>query len=726
MKVAGLELLGLRAYKQLHLPNLHCPLMTIVDYRGYRLLAACTLPLSRTSLVYGSADAGRTVHCDDDEMNQLMSQAGQMLNLKPHRTGSSGEAMIFGPCDIEGHRGNDRRLYVLDTARVFPPESPISHVLAIYLPADDERTMRSWRVAINVWRDSVSLRAGFLCSDDRRIACGENWVYLSPIAAELNRRASLVVGTEVYGDAVLLMQLRGHHLYHLVRPELLRSNSVPVSSDAFSYFGRWDANANNSEARQMSARIMNECIPRLVRKIVRGSVSPASVLELRDLMHEHGINIRYMGVLRAQLPQAHYDHLRSLLLTAMITRVVKAQFRARWRALKGVHDHEFKQLVVDVFNTLLGSSSAANDLWRLRLKTLLLMKFAWYSGDVLTVGELTPSFDLRVFVWRAELFISLSRSLGVVFTTKCITRMQAYGAFLTEAPFAVGDLEEQVFAVNSKPIEETQQMMESLLERSEALLPAFTNTDRNILARFEELDREHRARYGLEQHLSVDAMFDDAHETQAQLSAVQLQGLLDELTAASLEVARQLDLSSNASMIPFPPTSAAADVSDEAAASGISLHASDNSEQALLRFHTFMQRVFPEDDAVQCIPLFLLSHHYLVTGQADKAVPLCETAHQFIQRMEAPPLEVQVGSMYLLGRVLSAVGRHDAAFDMFNNAYSRLERAFRTANQFSTYEGTFTVDELREHAHMDLAMYVIAMTHATRKLLIFFCAIGDV
>lgn len=61
MKVAGAELVGLRAYAKCGVDGLHFPLMTIVDYRGYRLIASCKLPLSSTTLIYGSADGIRAV-----------------------------------------------------------------------------------------------------------------------------------------------------------------------------------------------------------------------------------------------------------------------------------------------------------------------------------------------------------------------------------------------------------------------------------------------------------------------------------------------------------------------------------------------------------------------------------------------------------------------------------------------------------------------------------------
>jgi hypothetical protein len=61
MKVAGAELLGLRAYREASVPGLHLPLMTLLDYRGHRIIVSCLLPLSAATLCYGSADGASSV-----------------------------------------------------------------------------------------------------------------------------------------------------------------------------------------------------------------------------------------------------------------------------------------------------------------------------------------------------------------------------------------------------------------------------------------------------------------------------------------------------------------------------------------------------------------------------------------------------------------------------------------------------------------------------------------
>ena len=123
MKAARNDMIGLLSYYNSGVEGLHYPLMSQIDYRGYRLVAISNLPIkgSRT-LIYGSADKGETVR-NSPEIRDKMRAVGELLNLKGHRIAKSNE-ILYGPGDIEGHKGMDRKFYVLDFARVFPPEAP--------------------------------------------------------------------------------------------------------------------------------------------------------------------------------------------------------------------------------------------------------------------------------------------------------------------------------------------------------------------------------------------------------------------------------------------------------------------------------------------------------------------------------------------------------------------------------------------------------------------------
>ena len=59
------------AHSGLGVKELNFPLMALVDFRGFRLVAISVLPISKKSLIYGSNDAGSLTivviicsHCD--------------------------------------------------------------------------------------------------------------------------------------------------------------------------------------------------------------------------------------------------------------------------------------------------------------------------------------------------------------------------------------------------------------------------------------------------------------------------------------------------------------------------------------------------------------------------------------------------------------------------------------------------------------------------------------
>ena len=72
MEAGAHELKSLRQGLRHNIPNLNMPLVALVDYLGLRLIATSILPISGDTLIYGSADQGRTVHKDDDEFNTIM------------------------------------------------------------------------------------------------------------------------------------------------------------------------------------------------------------------------------------------------------------------------------------------------------------------------------------------------------------------------------------------------------------------------------------------------------------------------------------------------------------------------------------------------------------------------------------------------------------------------------------------------------------------------------
>ena len=123
MKASGNELRACAAVHALGLPGIFTPLMSLVDYKGFRLLAVSLLPLDKCTLVYGSNDGGKTVANTSVEFAEKICALGRALGLKAH---SIKGAKLYTGVDCEAHYCKENgRYYLCDLARLFPPESPL-------------------------------------------------------------------------------------------------------------------------------------------------------------------------------------------------------------------------------------------------------------------------------------------------------------------------------------------------------------------------------------------------------------------------------------------------------------------------------------------------------------------------------------------------------------------------------------------------------------------------
>lgn len=112
--------------------------MSVIDYKGFRVIAISMLPVGHQTLVYGSNNGGRDFHTNDSDVNDEMADLGRSMNLQNHRVRADGFCTRL-PADIgtwnsvalkrtnrapEVHKGLDDRYYIVDVARLWPPEPP--------------------------------------------------------------------------------------------------------------------------------------------------------------------------------------------------------------------------------------------------------------------------------------------------------------------------------------------------------------------------------------------------------------------------------------------------------------------------------------------------------------------------------------------------------------------------------------------------------------------------
>ena len=332
MKVAGHELKGLTAYASCGmLLGMSFGLMCLIDYRGFRLIATSQLPISRKTLVYGSADGGNTVYAHNEKMNDIIRNCNNILNLKGHVAGVGPQPkFIYGPCDQEGHVGTDGHFYVLDLSRVFPPETP-----------DPSK--------------------------------------------------------------------KGSFMYRLLRPELVARYPVPLSSDAFTYFGvSGRRKVHDGEVRSASKWMHDEIIPRVAKELPERFAKVVGhtndFVWLVNQLHQEGINLRHLGRVFKSTEDAA---MKKMLLTEMVARALKHQLRAQMRTVHSAEETAYENLVCEFFSTVFGDGFESQYLWDATLLADLEEGFAFEKPSY--------RFSLRRSLDMGTLFQRLQQVVGVEF-----------------------------------------------------------------------------------------------------------------------------------------------------------------------------------------------------------------------------------------------------------------------------------------------------------------------
>jgi hypothetical protein len=359
MKASGHELKGLMCYIDCRIQKLHFPLMVVIDYKGWRLLAASVLPVSKDTIIYGTCDGARTILTDSDEFNKKMELAAKILNLKGEHVWNqdkTSKSYLHACCDVEGHLGKDNRFYIVDTARVLPPTKPVKG-------------------------------------------------------------------------------LQGCFLYRIMRPELVKSNPVPLCPDSYSGFNLENKQAHNFEIKESTQRLETEIIPKfaaslddahiasLTKKRPRESSQEdfsedsekqpekrrkldankkvliktnSNLIEINTEtepkndtferlivdMHRNGINMRYLGQVRYHVKS---EHLKKLLMTEMVARAVKHHIRKQMREYSKAPSKSrvksFNEIVMNTLNLLFGSASKSFSFWSTEVKQSFDYRFPDWDKD---------------------------------------------------------------------------------------------------------------------------------------------------------------------------------------------------------------------------------------------------------------------------------------------------------------------------------------------------------
>eukprot|EP01105_Mastigella_eilhardi_P017010 TRINITY_DN390_c0_g1_i3.p1 TRINITY_DN390_c0_g1~~TRINITY_DN390_c0_g1_i3.p1 ORF type:complete len:2090 (-),score=509.34 TRINITY_DN390_c0_g1_i3:37-6306(-) len=376
-KIAGHELKSCIRFFSVSNCNIRVPLMANLDYLGFRLTAMARLPIMPETLVYGSRDAGRTVHATDAV--SLMNKICSRLLLKPHLCGRDSRAFLCGPVDIEIHRGEDGMLYAVDFSRLFPPEIPTPGVPGCYL-------------------------------------------------------------------------------HRLLRPELLQSYRVPLSSDAFSPFGLHDLHIHNTEVEAATRYLHSQVIPAFAKFLLSSATFRSSTPDVRETlalvpsMHKNGINVRHLGRLWQHVvaqdtegncvtPQPDaITKAKCILETEMASRVIKNQLRLELRKTmkkeNGKMTHfPFAKCIVSFLNMVFSKDNGVytHEIWKTRIIPLMESCFIGYKADIDAPNPLPPARSVPLLITLSAIDAAASAPV-VTTTTTAAAATAAPAEFLVPPP----------------------------------------------------------------------------------------------------------------------------------------------------------------------------------------------------------------------------------------------------------------------------------------------------
>lgn len=121
MKSASHELKSTQALIDAGISQLNYPLMTVFTYRGKRVTCSSLLPVKgKETLRQGKDNIKDRMRVPPPEIESVMAMMGTNLFIGKSRKPAGEE--IYGPFDMEIHLGQDGLLYMIDAARLFPPE----------------------------------------------------------------------------------------------------------------------------------------------------------------------------------------------------------------------------------------------------------------------------------------------------------------------------------------------------------------------------------------------------------------------------------------------------------------------------------------------------------------------------------------------------------------------------------------------------------------------------
>ena len=374
----GKDVVGVRAVNQLDVAGLASPGTIVVDYLGKRLVAQSIVPgifrqrePDEHQVDYGGVE-GREVVAENGAFVSTFSQVSKALKVKKHPVWDKEckKHTLEGSVETKGLLGTDSRKYILDLYRLTPLDIP--WIEKYWSDGADSAT----KPDTNDYPHRMAVLRPELVEAYWRLKMSEY------VKAEVEKRKSVIANKEIpaFINGTHKRSTSSEKAENVLPDESAESQatnsaknfdqervdisefSLALNPDVFcgqvpqteEEKEEW-AN-DEKEVRAVSDFLLEKVLPELINDLREGEVGfPLDDHSLGRLMHQRGINMRYLGKL-ASLAEGDDLRMQSLKMLAVQEMIARAFKHVANRYLKGVPVVFATECLAHLLNCLLGAS----------------------------------------------------------------------------------------------------------------------------------------------------------------------------------------------------------------------------------------------------------------------------------------------------------------------------------------------------------------------------------
>ncbi|KAK5858736.1 hypothetical protein PBY51_002854 [Eleginops maclovinus] len=376
------DLRGAQAYASVDIEGLHTLGTAVVDYRGIRVITQTIVPgileknQEQESVVYGSNDYGKTVFTHPRFL-ELLDKTSKPLRIQRHQVldHNNSPVELCSCVETKGILGNDGRPYILDLLRTFPPDlnyqlSPTEEKVEVPKECQSSGYPRRHHHSL------ASLRPELIeAFVQHRYELYVKMVSQGLIQREEEDKASeqsdepvSETGTGETSRVSAEMELQRRNLI-MKACEAVGSVSdscfdIRFNPDVCSPGVRFSAECVTEVQKQRrllwdaAAFLLSYQIPAVLKECLDHTAVPMDGATLTSVLHQRGVNVRYLGTLLRELNRGEerrrLSHIQRISISEVIIRSAKHIFRTY---LQDVEPSAFSAAVSHFLNCLLSSSS---------------------------------------------------------------------------------------------------------------------------------------------------------------------------------------------------------------------------------------------------------------------------------------------------------------------------------------------------------------------------------